>query len=1034
MEATQPWDDRPRDAAPSPSAEGTASVARAEPWVIRRKILPPALPDSVVPRRRLEILLNGLLEQHRLVCVYASAGAGKTTAILQAAGRLQRPLAWLDLDATDVATGRLLVYLEAALALHVPQVSGVATAALAAQLPHAEVAGLLAESVGDRQLLVVLDDAERLADDPEAVDVLGAFARYLPSSARLIIASRVELPFRSNVGASPWVAAVGEEDLALTVEEATAALAARGRADIDPVDAIVETGGWMTGVLFEAWRAPDHVLGLGGEADPLHGYLSTEILGQLSGADAEFLVGTSVLTEVTAARALALGQAHPSERMHSLSRHRLPVSWSLSGTVMLCHPRFREFLLKRFARRPEHEQRDVRRAHAHLLVQERHDEEAVQEYLGAGCLTEALEIIHPVLERVIERTDFGLAERWLEALAPVRGAEDVSLAGAELMLAVVREDFGAGIALADRLESIGLRHVLAGSSARAAAFMAWCYLHAGRVEDIDTVLDIAPQSPELDAVRYAMAVVRDEPVDVDRRRFLGALSGGPMDALVLRAHFDFGRLGLLTAVPQSPWAAKAAESWMVSALLTTGHTERAFELFHRLVNSSDQSVWLLGLLGPRLMLEVGDHAEAWRLLHEGRRRIQATGSVMFETYSLLIEAEFELRLRKDPSAARTVLERLAAHPVGSRYAFLVEQRDMLAGLAELCSGAAEVAATYLRRAVASMQHGERLLHLPVAAVYLAEAEWRCGHEEAADVAAEIARVAAQRQGSEHNLLSVLTEFPDVLARRIDLEPGADSEWHQLGRALLVRGVQVPEVGSATVEVVEFGRTAVTVDGAEVNPGLSKSFELLAYLANEEREEVSRQRLLDVLFEGRRDASTTAYLRQASLKLRKAVPDVLDPASRPGTLRLSGSVRVATESRRLIGLLGEATAVRGEERLRLLMAALDIADRGRYLPTVASDWAEDRRQRLEELVRSARFEAAEVARAIGQLGEARRLAEQVVTEDPYREAAWRLLMRLAAAMGDHDHVISAYRGCERALREIGAQPSSATVSLLQDFRR
>jgi len=237
-----------------------------------------------------------------------------------------------------------------------------------------------------------------------------------------------------------------------------------------------------------------------------------------------------------------------------------------------------------------------------------------------------------------------------------------------------------------------------------------------------------------------------------------------------------------------------------------------------------------------------------------------------------------------------------------------------------------------------------------------------------------------------------------------------------------------------VELAEFGRPALTVGGVEVSPGLSKSFELLAYLANGEREEVSRERLLDALFDGRREASTTAYLRQASLKLRKAVPDVLDPSSRPGTVRLSSSVRVTTESRRLISLLGEAAATRGEERLALLLAALEIADRGPYLSSVSSVWAEDRRQRLEELVRSARLEAAEVALAVGQLAQARRLAEAVVTADPYREAAWRLLMRLAAALGDQDRVIAAYRSCVAALHEIGAQPSGATVALLRDFRR
>ena len=230
---------------------------------------------------------------------------------------------------------------------------------------------------------------------------------------------------------------------------------------------------------------------------------------------------------------------------------------------------------------------------------------------------------------------------------------------------------------------------------------------------------------------------------------------------------------------------------------------------------------------------------------------------------------------------------------------------------------------------------------------LSEAEWRCGNEEAADAAAELARSAAVRQGSDHILLSALAQFPDVLARRIDLESGSDSTWHELGRALLVRGIQVPEVGSATVEVAEFGRPALTVGGVEVSPGLSKSFELLAYLADGERDEVSREHLLDVLFDGRRDASTTAYLRQAALKLRRAVPDVLDASGRPGTLRLSASVRVTTESRRLISLLGEAAAMRGEERLALLLAALEIADRGAYLPNVSSVWAEDRRRRLDD---------------------------------------------------------------------------------------
>ena len=62
---------------------------------------------------------------------------------------------------------------------------------------------------------------------------------------------------------------------------------------------------------------------------------------------------------------------------------------------------------------------------------------------------------------------------------------------------------------------------------------------------------------------------------------------------------------------------------------------------------------------------------------------------------------------------------------------------------------------------------------------------------------------------------------------------------------------------------------------------------------------------------------------------------------------------------------------------------------------------------------------------GSTAQASSWPRQVVEADPYREAAWRLLMRLAHTLGDHDRVIAAYRSCERALAELGAEPSPTT---------
>jgi DNA-binding SARP family transcriptional activator len=117
-----------------------------------------------------------------------------------------------------------------------------------------------------------------------------------------------------------------------------------------------------------------------------------------------------------------------------------------------------------------------------------------------------------------------------------------------------------------------------------------------------------------------------------------------------------------------------------------------------------------------------------------------------------------------------------------------------------------------------------------------------------------------------------------------------------------------------------------------------------------------------------------------------------------------------------------------------LAALELLERGEYLPGVRTLWAQERRRRLEEVGADARFEAAELSFAAGRYQDAERMVAAVLRDDPYREAAWRLQMRLASAVGDEDRVIGAFRGCERALGELGTRPAGATRSLLDTLRR
>src|SRR5690242_2062021 len=196
------------------------------PWIIERKLTAPPLAERVVARPRLERLIGLLVERYPVVWIAATAGAGKTTAVVQAARCGSRPLAWLTLDATDAAPGRLVTYLEAALAKQLPHLAGTATRALAQRAPHAEVAGLLAEAIGEDPVLVVVDELERLADAPEARAVLSAFVRYAPASTRIVLITRREVALDLGAGRTLGrVAAVGEAELAFTDIEAAEALA-----------------------------------------------------------------------------------------------------------------------------------------------------------------------------------------------------------------------------------------------------------------------------------------------------------------------------------------------------------------------------------------------------------------------------------------------------------------------------------------------------------------------------------------------------------------------------------------------------------------------------------------------------------------------------------------------------------------------------------------------------------------------------------------------------------------------------------------
>jgi DNA-binding SARP family transcriptional activator len=762
----------------------------------------------------------------------------------------------------------------------------------------------------------------------------------------------------------------------------------------------------------------------------LHGYLARNIVEQLTDEERELLLVTSVLQSVTAERAQALGISVAAARLSAIRRRHLPASWQSDPLTMRCHPQFREYLLERFTQTGGDRVSEAWRALGHLLREEGYAEEAVEAFLEAGDRAAGADVADSIIVSIVQRLDFDVAHRWLAAFAAAPGPARAGFVTAELLMGMwSSEDMVRGADIADQLLATGERDGLVRSSSLLGALLASCYGAVGRHDDARAVLDASGPSPETAAVRYGMTVRDDEPPAEELP--VPELTGGPLDIVIVRANYHRGLLARVAEQPPIPHD-YAVEPWRVSAIAALGQTARALECYERASDAG--AMWRAG---AELMIDLGREQEARELIEFGRRSPSGTADIALLHRANVLEAQLALRCRGDTATARLALARVLNDRVASKLAFMREHAETWLGLALLIDGDEAEAATMLRRTVAGMNRCGRRLLLPAAAVYLAEAEWRAGDEEAADRAADTALAAAEFQGSNHILLGALHDFPAVAWRRAEAEPTADSPWHRFARLLRSPSPgglsELPAATPQTVEVVEFGAAELIVDGQPTRPRLTKGHTLLALLATKPGCETLRRGAVEELFESGTDASTVAYLRLAVRSARDTLPDGIDLTLDRQVVRCTPPSALSSESVRFETMLASARSLTGADRLEAFSGALALHGRGPYLEREASPWAQERRRQLDDLAEDALIQASETAYELGEYAEAERLVRQCLGLNRYRESAWRLLMRIAAATCDQDAVIAAYRECERAIGEMGTRPCTVTESLLTQLR-
>lgn len=307
----------------------------------RSKIQPPRpRVGALIERRGLEARLGPALLCHRLVLVCAAAGYGKTASLARQIDRLPPGTAhaWVAADESD-DLHRLLGCIVAALEPYDPPWR-IAPEALVAQAAsgdprqrHAAAAELLnaLDACEVPHGVIVLDDLHRV-DDPAVFAFIDLLLEHMGPRWTLVISSRTEPPLAlARHRARGELAHFTQADLQFGRDEVRALAAATGL-DAGLADRLWQrTAGWPVGLrlALSAAGEPGGALRRSTIDRHVFEFMATEVLEELPAALRGFLLDTSVLPELTAARAAAvacLAEPEAAGMLEEIERRGLFVS------------------------------------------------------------------------------------------------------------------------------------------------------------------------------------------------------------------------------------------------------------------------------------------------------------------------------------------------------------------------------------------------------------------------------------------------------------------------------------------------------------------------------------------------------------------------------------------------------------------------------------------------------------------------------------------------------------------------------------
>jgi LuxR family maltose regulon positive regulatory protein len=396
------------------------------------KFHPPAARPGIVDRTALVDRLAAA--EAPVITVVAPPGYGKTTLMAQWAERIGPRVAWVSCDDGDNDPVVLLSALAVALE-RIEPVDPTIFWALASSGAGITAVPRFVSAVAsmERPVTVLLDHAEAVTNQ-QCLLAIAELVLHLPPGWRFALASRADVPLpAARLRAQGGIVEIGAEDLAMGPLEAALLLKGAGT-DVDEAsihDLLRRTEGWPAGLYIAALamksgtRRSEVGFTFTGDDIFMGDYLRSELLDRVSGAEASFLIRTSVLDRMCGPLCDAIlgekGSGRVLERMES--QNLLVVPLDRRREWYRYHHLLRELLQSELQRREPELVADLHFRAAAWFEANAMPEAAIEHAQAAGDYDRVARL---VLERQQPVWASGRVEtvlRWMEWLSDVTAAE-----------------------------------------------------------------------------------------------------------------------------------------------------------------------------------------------------------------------------------------------------------------------------------------------------------------------------------------------------------------------------------------------------------------------------------------------------------------------------------------------------------------------------------------------------------------------------------------------------------------------------------